>query len=154
MLSLHCSTKNQSNQAKHRIKTRLLPLWSLHRTCSLLWSRVRPVRPMRTASSSLTSSFPTSTHLSPLCFATCPSAAAGSTPTSTTTARSASACWAPGLARWVLFWIGWSLTYQLKLIFTCFIVSKKSGKCLSGCNSKLLVRPITTLYIIKLYYFI
>lgn len=73
-----------------------------HRTCSQLWSKGRPARPTRTDSSYLTSSCQTSTQLCRLCSVTCRSAAAASIPTCTTMARSASACWAPGLARWVL----------------------------------------------------
>lgn len=75
-----------------------------HRTCSRLWSKGRLAPPMRTACSCSTSSCPTSTQLCRLCFATCRSVAAASTPTSMTTARSASVCWAPGSARWALFY--------------------------------------------------
>lgn len=72
-----------------------------HRTCSQLWSKAQLVLPTRTVCSCLTSSCQTSTQLCRLCFATCRSAAVASTPTCTTTARSVSVCWAPGLARWV-----------------------------------------------------
>ena len=73
-----------------------------HRTCSQLWSKGQPARPTRTDSSCLTSSCQTSTQLCRLCSGIFRSAAAASIPTCTTMARCASACWAPGLARWVL----------------------------------------------------
>lgn len=117
------------------------------RTCSQLWSKGRLVRPTRTVCSCLTSSCQTSTRLCRHCFATCRSAAAASIPTCTTMARSVSVCWAPGLAKWVLFYlITWLLDLSLEKqqqpsVLQYGVFTSNSDSCRNWFKPTLLNQP-------------